>query len=704
MNEKAKTSPPLGLLRKDLQIIPADTPSSALNSWMVFDPINDKYYKIYEKEYKIISSISEAFTFDDYLEYLNNTLRLNVTKEELEMIVSFMRSNGLMLPEYHIDEKRIEKMREMKKQAWFDIMMSAYLFFKVPVWHPDKFLNRTLDYVRFLFSKWVIWLCFLLALSGYILILMNWNTFISTIVSTFNATGFLRYIVVIVVIKIIHEMAHCYAAKYLGSRVRSVGIGIVFFMPRLYTDITDSWRITDGKKRAVIDAAGILSELFIGGIAAIVWANSSPGILNSTCYFLCSVSLINTIFINGNPFIRFDGYYLLSDLLAVENLQKQSTEAWNIFFDWIFLGIKISFESIINKYGKKYLFIYIFGISMFFYRIFLYTSIVLLVYFMFTKFLGILLAIAEIHLLFYRPIKNLIRRLIAVKKRNKLKFSRKTMIFFGIVLLILIIPLPWSRSLPCVTQSINTQYIYIPQSGYFKSSVEDSSIVNKGQVVAEFYSPNLQWALRTQKLLLEIAKVELDQMKSDPIKRDQIKSQDEKIQKIRSSVEEMQKQISLLRVKANFKGVFVLGDWNLQKGRWFKMGELFGVIEDLKSPEVIAYAEESEVRDIYPGDKVSIALNKDLTKYTGTVEYVDSVPLIEWNSSPLLDMFGGQIQVINTISDRFITKNRYYQIKIKTEGSIPLGRSGTANIRIYKSMGYSFIRNIVSPLQKEITF
>jgi len=132
---------------------------------------------------------------------------------------------------------------------------------------------------------------------------------------------------------------------------------------------------------------------------------------------------------------------------------------------------------------------------------------------------------------------------------------------------------------------------------------------------------------------------------------------------------------------------------------------LLGLLEDPDHEEIAAYAEEADIVNIYPGDKAVITLNNDISKYNSVVNSVDKVPVIEWEPSPLLDTFGGQLQVVKTDNcNHLIPAARYYQITLVSDSKIPIGRTGLVNIRIYRSLAYSLVKNIISPIQKELTF
>jgi putative peptide zinc metalloprotease protein len=178
--------------------------------------------------------------------------------------------------------------------------------------------------------------------------------------------------------------------------VRGVGIGFMVFYPRLYTDTTDSWRLPR-KQRLLIDAAGIIAEVLFGGIAALVWSYSPPGIMNSTMFYIFAVSTISSLLVNGNPCIRYDGYYILCDLLNIDNLMGRSADFFKHWWRWTFLRLGTAPTG-----EHKFIFLF-FGIVSTVYRVFLYTSIILVIYHKFTKFLAVIMIFLELYSIFIYP-------------------------------------------------------------------------------------------------------------------------------------------------------------------------------------------------------------------------------------------------------------------------------------------------------------
>ncbi len=138
--------------------------------------------------------------------------------------------------------------------------------------------------------------------------------------------NWLRLAAAWVLLKVLHETAHGLACKRYGGTVGSAGITLLFFMPLAYVDVTSSWRCRSKWQRIATAAAGIYAELFVASIATIVWATSSPGIVQTMALNIALTAGVSTLVFNANPLVRFDGYFILSDLLEIPNLYSCSQQ------------------------------------------------------------------------------------------------------------------------------------------------------------------------------------------------------------------------------------------------------------------------------------------------------------------------------------------------------------------------------------------
>jgi putative peptide zinc metalloprotease protein len=138
-------------------------------------------------------------------------------------------------------------------------------------------------------------------------------------------------------VKVLHELGHALACKHFGGEVHELGFMLLVFIPCLYCDVSDSWRLSKWRRIAVA-AAGVTVEFFLAALATIVWWHAQPGAVQLVALNVMIICTLNTLIINGNPLMRYDGYYVLSDLVEVPNLWQRSREALRHFWSEWLLG------------------------------------------------------------------------------------------------------------------------------------------------------------------------------------------------------------------------------------------------------------------------------------------------------------------------------------------------------------------------------
>lgn len=310
-----------GELRKDLRII---RPEKDGDSIMLFDPVSENYFRITPSTALILGRMNKNCPLEEFEQKLTRA-GIPFSHDELLGLISFLQQNNLTAFEIGAYENKKKMIANVKEQTWLLRLASVYMFFKLPPWHPDRFLKAIGPYVSFLAGKFFLYPVLLVSLLGYLLVLRDFSTVRTTFLDSLSWAGLAKYFAAIILLKIVHEFSHALAAVHFNCRVRAFGVSFIVFYPRLFTDTTDSWRLPR-RQRLLIDAGGLIGELLLGGIAALLWCYLPPGAFKSTMFYIFAVSSLSTILMNGNPLIRYDGYYILCDLLNAENLMMRSTE------------------------------------------------------------------------------------------------------------------------------------------------------------------------------------------------------------------------------------------------------------------------------------------------------------------------------------------------------------------------------------------
>ena len=226
-----------------------------------------------------------------------------------------------------------------------------------------------------------------------------------------------------------------------GPRVPSMGVAFLVMWPVLYTDTTEAWKLTAKNHRLRFGVAGVAAELTLAVIATVLWSFLSDGRLRSAVFFVAAVSWIVSVAINANPFMRWDGYYVLSDYLGVQNLQERgfAYARW-VLREWLFNFGQAPPEHFSKRLSRTLL---AYAYATWCYRLVLFIGIALLVYYLFFKLAGIVLMVVELVWFIGRPIARELT--LWYDLRKSIKWTLQT----GRTLLLLLasmlaVGLPWS--------------------------------------------------------------------------------------------------------------------------------------------------------------------------------------------------------------------------------------------------------------------
>src|SRR6476659_2225639 len=194
---------------------------------------------------------------------------------------------------------------------------------------PERFFNFIYPYIRWFFSVPAMVCCVTLALMALSLIIVQFDVFHSRLPDFhyfFRAQNWMWLALTLCVTKILHEFGHGLSCKHFGGECHEIGVMMLVLTPCLYCNVSDSWMLPNRWHRAAIGAAGMYVELVLASIACFIWWFTVPGPLNYICLNVMFVSSVSTVMFNANPLLRYDGYYILSDILEIPNLRYRSTE------------------------------------------------------------------------------------------------------------------------------------------------------------------------------------------------------------------------------------------------------------------------------------------------------------------------------------------------------------------------------------------
>lgn len=693
----AKQQPMTGSIRTDIQFIP---PGEHGNCPMLFDPLSEQYFKLTVRAASILRMLDRNYPLDEFLKKVTNA-GIDADPPEISMLLGFMHQNRLMVPEYGMADRQLRQLRAIKEKTFFARVLNLYMFFRLPPIYPDRFFTAVMPFARIIFNCYTVWTLVLLALFGYLQMLRQWNNAYAAFVNSLSWANLVSYFWALLVTKSVHELSHGFTAKSFGVKVRSMGISFIVFYPRLFVDLTDTWRLSRFK-RIACDGAGIASELIFGGLAAIVWAYSSPGPLHSTMFYLMTVSALGTILVNGNPFIRYDGYYLLCDIMNVENLMSRSSEYLKAVNRKLFLGL----GDFPDSGDVSPLTLYCFGLGAFIYRLFLYTSIILIIYFQFTKAVALMLMALEAYTMLLAPLLMEVKVIFMFyKKLNWLK-TGLTLLVIGCLISLLFIPLPWSFALPCEIVPENSRIVTVRESGFTAAPLpEEPRKVRKGELILPISNQFLDFSLKRNEAMIRTSQAELELARSDKSTISMSPVIFEKLRINRISYDEMSRRKMNMSIPAEMDGLFIPAVKEVSAGRWLEKGLILGKI--ISGNNILhAYARDSEVNRIKCGDKAVVKLRGELQSCPGTVTSVNPVA-VTFRDSTLIQSFGGTIPCYpHPQTKEFQPVNVLYCITITPDQPLPprIGRTGIAYVEQTYKLYIEIGRQILHVFFREFSF
>ena len=671
-------------LRQDLTLLPGEPYEDGEPAWVLHDPLSNRFFRLGKIEIDLLA----CFDLDDVAAIQVKAQRevdSDVTEEHIRELTEFLRHNNLVQGDA-LQQHWYQKQNEMQKKSVLQ-WLSSFLFFRIPLWHPDKFLTNTLPFVSWLASPITLKIFAVILFTGLYLLSRNLDEFFSSFPHFFNLTGFFIYGISLLGIKIIHELGHAYVAKAMGCRVPVIGIAVMAGVPVLFTDTSDAWRIPSRKKRLIITASGIGVECAVACLSLLAWNIVPDGALRSAFFFLTS-TWIFSILINSNPLMKFDGYFFFSDLTRTPNLEQRAITLAR----W-WLREKL-FSCGIPAPEKMKHWMLAFAVSLWVYRFFLFLGIAILVYYFFFKLAGIILFGVEIVYFLVRPVWNEIHEWWKMKQ---LITWNKTVIRTLLLLstVILLICFPWRKtiSMPAYSQSPYS-VVYSSVSGQLlKIKKKNGDSVQAGDLLLTMQSQELTYETRQvlhEHKLMEwqksIAGFYPEMLSRALVIATELQTQEKRL----VSLKEKEKK---LQIRSPHDGIVVDMRKYIKEGEWIGADEsILGILQN--DSQIIAYVPEEYVSHIKIGESGTFYPDKgNWPAIEVLVEDIEEIGIDSVDSLYPVSLFGGDLAVRENAAGKLIPVVASYKVRLRSDHTTPLERPIRGTVRI-KGKRESFIAQI----------
>ena len=452
------------------------------------------------------------------------------------------------------------------------------LALRFPLLDPDRFLRRTLPWVQPLFGWFGMLLWLAVVGTGAVLAASHWTDLTENIADrVLDPKNLVLLWFVYPVVKSLHELGHAYATRRWGGEVHEIGIMLLVFSPVPYVDASSAWGFRDKRKRMVVGAAGIAVELFLGALALFIWLAVEPGAVRAVAYNVMLISGVSTLLFNGNPLLRFDGYYVLADAIEIPNLGSRSTQYLGYLFQRYVLGVK-DVESPAHSTGER-LWLALYGITSFVYRIFISFIIIT---FIAGKFfvVGVLLAIWAVATQVLMPIGKSLSFLVGspnLRRQRGRALSTSVVLLLAVAGLLFFVPAPsWTR-----TEGV----IWVPEEAQVRAGADGfvvsllapvDSDVRRGQPLIRAEEPFL--ATRVAVLNAQLQELAAKYQALVPTDRVQAAMVREEIIAAQANLKRARERESELTFRSPASGRFIVPNAADLPGRFISKGQLVGYV------------------------------------------------------------------------------------------------------------------------------
>ena len=571
--------------------------------WYILqDHSSGRFHRFTPAAYHLIGLMDGRHTMDQIWKHASQSLaEESLTQAQTIQLLAQLYKADALLTDVSVDtqelfERQRTTERRMKLQRW-----KSPLSIKVPLIDPDRFIVATLPVARLIFNKFgfLLWLIFVL--SSLVTAFVHWPELTKNLVDRVLAgQNILILLVTFPIVKLFHEFGHAYAARVNGGEIHDMGVMFLILMPIPYVDATSSSAFASRWKRALVGSGGMLAELFLAAVALHIWLNIESGFVSAIMFNVMIIAGISTLLFNANPLIRFDGYYILADIIEIPNFGTRSTRYLGYLVQKYVFKIEDA-KSPANAPGEKTYFV-VYGIASFIYRMFLISFIVFLLadkYFI----VGTILAIWAVFMMAIMPIYKQIK---FVMTNPKLKNKRTRAISISAALIaslvgITLIPVPLTTVVEGIVWADQESRVRMESQGFVeKILIESGGSVTKGQPIIVTHNYEITANIARLRAQLDEFQAQYDAVTAQGQSeryRVQAELVKEQINATKAQISQVSKQIEDLTIFSPVTGTYVsLAKGSLQ-GRFLQRGEVVGFV--VKSDRATA-------RVLIPQDRISI--------------------------------------------------------------------------------------------------
>ena len=611
--------------------------------WVVKDPVALKYFHLRQQEHAILQMLDGRTSLEEIKRRFERAFApLRMSLEQLQAFLGWLHGSGLVVSDAPGQGDELKSRGDRQRRLARAQAAIGVLAIRFPGIDPQGLLRRLYPACGWMLSRWFLAGCLVAAVCALLLVAVQFDSLqarLPDFETFFTGHNVVWLAITLIGVKVLHELGHALACRHFDVECREMGIMLLVFTPCLYCNVSDAWMLPNKWHRMAISAAGMGVEIVLASVCTFLWWFSEAGLLNTLCLnvmFICSVS---TILFNGNPLLRYDGYYILSDLVDVPNLAQQSKALLSRGLGRLLLGIEFPEDRSLPERHRGLLALY--GLASTLYRwgvvvaILWFCHKVLQLYRL--EVLATALAVMVVAGLLIGPVVGGVRFFGTPGWRGRIRPRRAVVAFAGLAAVIAgvgLVPLPYRVAAPARLQLEDGHRVYVSVSGRLLESVAAGEAVRRGETLAEL--ENLDVRRRVEELIgqrnqqrLQLKNLQL-RLAEDTSAGSQIPAAKEALADIEQRLAERQRDQSRLILKAPVDGTVLpppripspphapgrLSQWQgnplepRNQGCHLTTGTLFCQVGDPARLDTVLVIEQSELKFVRAGQRVRIQFDQ----------------------------------------------------------------------------------------------
>lgn len=544
--------------------------------YVLRDPVSFGSHSFRLADYRILTALRSEGTLSETFDELVARGDLREVDEErfYEFIFSLHKLGFLHLP--ISDEKGLYRRYESRRGGKRGQLLKSVLFFRIPLFDPDEFLERTLPPLRSLFTRtaFLVWLG-IVGLAGLV-VARHWGEFTAPVGDLFSRGNLPLLWITLITLKVFHEFGHAYATKAFGGRVPEMGLYLMIFTPCAYVDASAAWGFPSKRHRIFVCFAGMYVELFIAALCVMAWSVLPPGFWRSILHNAVLLASVVTIAFNVNPLMRYDGYYALSDALEIPNLRQRAAEQGTALLKRVFLGVKHTGRQL--GFGLR-AFLIAFGVAGGLYKIVLVLGISATVAMQFPK-VGIAMAVAYLASEVIGTLRRLLPYLWHAEETSHVRgwaTALSLVLIAGVPAALFGVPLPATVTTRAVLSGADEVALRASAPGFVEAiSAEEGSILAEGQAVVQLTDPDAEARLAELVARLEAERFVLERARG--VDLGEVAKETELVAQLEHEIAVRTAELQELSISAPIEGHLTSRLRADEIGRYVRAGESLGTV------------------------------------------------------------------------------------------------------------------------------